>query len=288
VPAKLDVRQDLPVNRDVPGVDGATCGVLGEVCCAGNTCTEANTSCQGGGAGRCRACGGAGEVCCEGSACSAGGCCMTAGGGTQCVSAGTSCGTNLGVCYASACVTDAGSCGGVNDPCCRAGGLGAGTCTASGTVCQGAAGANPGTCKACGRAGEACCTGGTCTAAGTSCTGGGIGGGGGTCEVCGGENQACCGGGGLGGGGTCDTGFSCEAADGGEACRPCGVLGSACCGTGGNRTCLTSALICVTAGGLGGTSQCEAWGGSTERCCAAAPRCNTGLTCGGGGNPRCN
>jgi hypothetical protein len=270
-PPKLDlVNRDLPITPDL-----ATCGVLGTVCCANQTCTESGTSCQ---SGRCRACGGDTEPCCEGSVCAAGGCCVPSSvGGTECVVAGSSCsirgGSAIGgVCGGGACASDAGACGALNDPCCRSNNTY--RCTASNVVCTGATGGSAGKCAACGRSGQACCSGDTCTQAGAECNSDGI------CELCGAANQACCG----GPGGECNTGLGCTPVDGGSACKPCGEATQPCCGTALDRYCATVMLVCVESGtGTRATTECEPCGASGQRCCAGQA-CNANMSCRGTGD----
>jgi hypothetical protein len=150
---------------DRPALDGPAvtlCGRLGELCCPGLECSDAESVCVGNDAltAVCEKCGRSspsGRIpCCAGNQCLDGSCCVhvlsgnlgpvCAGIGASCWGVGSSCAAN-GSCGPT--------CGGPNQPCCQ--GLNLPYCSASGTACMRAPGAAASACLPCGKAGQPCC-----------------------------------------------------------------------------------------------------------------------------------
>ncbi len=145
---------DMAMSPDLsmpPAPDLATpCGMLGQACCSGNTCTQLNLACQ---SGVCQStCGQPGQQCCSAGYCqpsASQACCVN----NTCVAIGGTCSIGGSCMQEGSC----GGCGAFNQPCC-----GGTTCTAAFTYCA------SGTCKGCGVVNNMCCPGGVCES-GTTC-----------------------------------------------------------------------------------------------------------------------
>ena len=271
--------KDSAADAVADGPPASSCGEPGQLCCAGNACS--NSGCCVGGVctasgstcpsplsgtcsnGACGTCGGTDDACCTSSSCTA---------------ANTFCQASAGprVCTA---------CGGSDEPCCPGNfcldggccippvsGSGTATCKAAGLQCS------PGitsTCSAnvcgtCGGLGNACCANNRCTAPNTFCQTATMPS---SCVACGGANQPCCPNPTSGEVAACSAGFACQTAGGpgGEAsCVACGDNGQPCCGamtTNGNGTCRTG-NSCQQSGPGGSPYSCASCGGAGESCCA--------------------
>ncbi|MBX3268840.1 MAG: hypothetical protein KF729_01180 [Sandaracinaceae bacterium] len=274
-------------NSCCPGTGGCVnlngnlmnCGMCGNACGSGETCTTGNCLCNGGprcmggnvccGAAGCRNtlgtdtshCGGCGVMCQASETCASGAC--RCGGVTGVVGTGRACAVGQTCCPGSGdCVntqTDANNCGGCGISCGPGQTCSGGRCicnTTMGTVGGGTA--CPGTtccpgvgCRNltndnnhCGMCGMMCADGATCSMSMCSC--GGV--------ACGG-GQTCCGGDG------------CRNLNNDPAhCGGCGIA----CGSGGDgmpETCSTRQCRCGPAsGGMGGGPACT---GATPDCCGA-------------------
>lgn len=272
------------------GSDGSpapSCGGSGQVCCAGNVCS--NSGCCASGLcvvsgstcpspfvgtctnGACGTCGGASEACCTNSSCTA---------------ANTICQTGPTMCTA---------CGGSGAPCCPgnlcldggcciapAGGVETATCKVAGTTCSATISGtcSAGACGTCGGLGDPCCPNNRCTTPNTLCQTAPGSGGQASCVACGGAGQPCCANTFSSGAATCSAGFNCQTAGGlggQSSCVACGGPGQPCCGSaaGGAGTCL-SGSICQQAVGTV-TYACASCGGPGQVCCAGNT-CTTG-TC---------
>ncbi len=212
------------VKADAAGADAGTdailppsCGGAGQVCCAGNACSNSGccagsvcvasgTACPstvGSGTcsnGACGNCGGANGSCCSNSTCTA---------------ANTFCHASY---YTSSCV----ACGGSGDPCCPGNlcldggcciadqyGVNVATCQAAGAMCGTISSTcTAGECGTCGALGDPCCANSHCTAPNTICqraTGGQT-----SCIACGGAGQPCCANPTPGETATCSAGLTCQ------------------------------------------------------------------------------
>lgn len=166
----------------------ATCGGIGDACCAGgggaaDFCTESGAVCVSGRCEQCAALPG-GQFCCPGNWCQPGDCCDNST--SECVGSGTQCNNSQGLCMNSGC--DSGGCGVVGQPCCD-NGVG---CTAPFTRCTLA-----GNCDVCGGLDQRCCANKVCQE-GFVCDSND------KCRRCGNMNQLCC------PGRLCATNLSCN------------------------------------------------------------------------------
>ena len=285
----VDRGADTKDSAAEAGADGPlapSCGGPGQLCCAGNACS--NSGCCVGGAcaasgstcpsplsgtcsnGACGNCGGTDDGCCEGSFCTA---------------ANTFCQTGT---YRTVCA----ACGGDGDPCClgnfcldggccipTASGSGTATCKAAGLQCSPGitATCSANACGTCGGLGNACCSNSRCTAPNTFCQTATTPS---SCVACGGASQPCCPNPTSGDAATCSAGFACQTAagpSGRESCVACGGDGQPCCGAASEGDIGTCETGNNCEADYDGYYSCAACGASGESCCAGNT-CTTG-TC---------